>query len=340
MIVDCTLLGNIPGVSGDGTLGTITFYVKKVGECPLDLHDVILLNSLEQPISFQAVGGYGYFLLHDVAVTHVTASPITVLPGNIVNINVTVQNQGGYAEVFNVTVYANSQVIGVRSVSLGSGSSTTITFAWNTTGFGKGDYTVLASASVVRDEVNTANNTKTADNIVTILYPGHDVAVIGVKPLKTIVGQGYTTYIAVTVKNYGIFSETFNTTAYVNTTTIQTQTLTLTSGNSVKLTYTWNTAGFAKGNYTIWAYLEPVPDEIDTSDNTFFDGWVLVTVPGDINGDFKVDIKDLVLVIKHFGSYPSHPTKPWNPNADINCDNKVDIKDLVLVIKHYGQHYP
>jgi len=66
---------------------------------------------------------------------------------------------------------------------------------------------------------------------------------------------------------------------------------------------------------------------------------MLITIPGDINDDFKVDIKDLVLVIKYFGSYPGS-AKPWNPNADVNSDNKVDIKDLVLVIKHFGQHYP
>jgi hypothetical protein len=55
----------------------------------------------------------------------------------------------------------------------------------------------------------------------------------------------------------------------------------------------------------------------------------------DINFDGKIEIKDLVLVIKAYGSYPGHPL--WNPNADINFDNKVDIKDLVLVIKYYGK---
>jgi hypothetical protein len=59
---------------------------------------------------------------------------------------------------------------------------------------------------------------------------------------------------------------------------------------------------------------------------------------GDLNDDCKVDVKDLVLFIKAFGSYPNHPR--WNPKADLNNDNKVDIKDLVLVIKHFGEHYP
>lgn len=58
---------------------------------------------------------------------------------------------------------------------------------------------------------------------------------------------------------------------------------------------------------------------------------------GDVNRDGKVDIKDLVLLIKAYGSYPGHPK--YNSNADFNDDGKVDIKDLVLLIKHYGEHY-
>jgi outer membrane protein assembly factor BamB len=172
-----------------------------------------------------------------------------------------------------------------------------------------------------------------------------DIAVTNVKPYKTVVGQGYNCRINVTVTNEGPFPETFDLTFYAVTMPPGTPIGTLDvgylmSGETRTITFTWNTSGFAKGNYTIWAYAWPVPDETHTADNTLTDGWIVVTVIGDINGDFKVDIKDLVLVIKYFGSYPSHPTKPWNPNADINGDFKVDIKDLVLVIKHFGEHYP
>jgi hypothetical protein len=339
MIVDCTLTGSIPGVSGDGTLATITFYTKSVGECPLNLHDVTLLNSLEQPITSQTVGGYGYFTLpHDVAVTDVTASPIIVLPGTIVNVNVIVQDLGGFAEVFNVTVYANSKAIGVQTVSLDIGSSKTVTFAWNTTGLGKGDYTLLASVSLVPGEVNTGNSSKVADNIVTVLYPGHDVAVISVERVKTVVGQGYGANITATVKNYGIYNETFGTTAYVNTTAVQTQTVTLTSGNSAKLTYTWNTASFAKGNYTISAYAWPVPNETDTADNTFISGIVTVTIPGDLNGDGKVNLADLVLLAKAYDTTPGQPR--WNANADIDSNGFVGLSDLVIFAKNYEKTGP
>lgn len=350
MVVDCTLLGNVPGVNGGGTLATITFYVKNVGQSPLNLYNVVLLNSLEQEIPNQDVGGYGYFTYpHDVAVTNINFSPGIVLPGDKVKINVTVQNLGGFAEVFNVTVYANSRIIGMHTVSLSSGSSAIIPFVWDTTGFGKGDYTVSASASVVPGEVNTANNSKVSDSTLTILYPGHDVDVIKVQPLKTVVGQGYGMFIAITVKNYGVYSETFNTTAYANATAvakrvIQTQTVTLTSGSSVRINFTWNTSGFAKGNYTISGYATPVPGETNIADNNLTDGWVIVAMPGDITGvkpgvpDGRVDIFDLIYLATSYGTIKGQSN--YKPNADINDDGAIDIYDLIIIGLHYGQTDP
>jgi hypothetical protein len=177
-------------------------------------------------------------------------------------------------------------------------------------------------------------------------YPNHDVAVTNVKTSKTgclpipVLGHGYILKINVTLANQGDYAETFNVIVYANTTAIASQSLSLSNGSSTSIIFSYNTTGLAKGTYTIWATVSIVQNEIDVYDNTYTDGLIAVSVVGDINGDFKVDIKDLVLVIKYFGSYPGHPTKPWNPNADINCDNKVDIKDLVLVIKHFGEHYP
>jgi hypothetical protein len=61
MLVDCTLLGNVLGVNGDGTLATVTFNVESSGECSLDLYDTMLVSSYETLISHQAIDGYGYF---------------------------------------------------------------------------------------------------------------------------------------------------------------------------------------------------------------------------------------------------------------------------------------
>jgi hypothetical protein len=40
VMADCNLEGHIPGVSGNGTLATVMFNTKNVGECTLNLYDV------------------------------------------------------------------------------------------------------------------------------------------------------------------------------------------------------------------------------------------------------------------------------------------------------------
>ncbi len=339
VLLDCTLVGYILGVNGSGILATITFHVKDGGECPLDLCDVILLNSLEQLIPSQAEDGYGHFTYsHDVALANVSVSPTIVLPGDMVNINVTVQNQGVFAEVFNVTVNASLQIIGVQTVSLDSGSSTTITFVWNTTNFGKGEYAISASASIVPGEADTTDNTRSADSIVTILNPGHDVAIIEVVPSKTIVGQSFFMAINVTAKNYGIFSENFNVTVYINATSLQSQKVTLTSGNRVSIIFTWNTTDFVKGNYTIKAIADIVPGEIETEDNTFIDCWIFVAIVGDVDGNGKVDMVDIWMISKRFGRIIGNPE--YDPNCDIDDNGKIDMIDIWIAAKNFGQIDP
>lgn len=112
----------------------------------------------------------------------------------------------------------------------------------------------------------------------------HDTAVTNVTSAKTVVCQGYCANINVTVENQGEVAESFNVTTYANTTLIETIEVTLPSGNFTTITFRWNTTDFAKGNYTISAYAEPVPGETDTADNNFTDGWIIVAMVGDITG--------------------------------------------------------
>jgi hypothetical protein len=334
VVVDCTLEGQIPGVSGDGTLATVMLNTTNVGECPLNLYNADLRDSSDASIPSQAVDGNFTSMLNDVAVTNVTASPTAVLPGTIVNVNVTVQDEGN-SEVFNLTAYANSQTIGTQQVSLNSGDSGNLSFAWNTTGYGKGDYNISASLSLPLGEVNTGNSTGTANTPVTILTPGHDIAVIGLIPLKTVVGQGYNMSIEVFVKDYGVFSETFNVTAYLNTTLVGTQMITLASAKEAELLFDNSTVNMTKGKYNVSASAGPVSGETNTSDNSRVDGLVIITIPGDLNGDGSVDIYDAIILAKAFDSTPS--SSNWNPNADINGDNAVDIYDAIIVATNFGK---
>ena len=61
ILVDCTLLGVVPGVNGNGVLAVVEFDVRGIGESILDLHDTTLVSSLEQPIIHQSTDGYCYF---------------------------------------------------------------------------------------------------------------------------------------------------------------------------------------------------------------------------------------------------------------------------------------
>jgi hypothetical protein len=56
---------------------------------------------------------------------------------------------------------------------------------------------------------------------------------------------------------------------------------------------------------------------------------------GDVTGDGVVDISDLVLVARSFGSKAGAAN--WNATADLNGDGVVDISDLVLVGSNFGR---
>ncbi|MEM2912698.1 MAG: cohesin domain-containing protein [Candidatus Bathyarchaeia archaeon] len=242
-LVDCTLLGNIGGVNGSGTLATIEFYVKEAGECAFDLYDTILVSSSERFIEHSAVDGYCY----------------------------------------------------------------------------------------------------------TVSEPFHDIAIVDLKKSKNIVGEGFTVFINVTVSNRGTFQETFNISIYYDGFPITLPdgkdyvTLSLSAKNTLTLTLAWNTTQVPKGNYTISTYATSVPNETDTANNSFTDGYLIVAMVGDIFGiqgfpDGKVDMRDVAAVAKLFGV--NYPNPMYNPDRDIIYDGKIDMKDVALVAKHFGKIDP
>jgi hypothetical protein len=165
----------------------------------------------------------------------------------------------------------------------------------------------------------------------------HNIETTDITTSKVLVGEGFTSNISVTVVNEGAFTETFNVTSYANETATASQNITLESGNSTTVTLTWDTTGFAYGNYTISAVADTVTGETYTSDNTLANGSVMVTIPGDANGDKIVDIFDIGVISAHW--YPGPPVGPlgYDANADINNDGAVDIFDIGITSAHWGQ---
>jgi hypothetical protein len=171
------------------------------------------------------------------------------------------------------------------------------------------------------------------------LASGHCISVISVVAAKTVIGQGFNCSLTVCAADNGEYSESFNVTAYANNTAIGTQQINcLNASCQMVLTFAWNTAGLAYGNYTVSAYAQPVAGQKDSSGDDFTLGTLKVTIPGDINSDFKVNLADLVTLAQAYGSKPGNSN--WNANADIEGSGVVGLSDLVILAQHYGQHYP
>lgn len=59
-----------------------------------------------------------------------------------------------------------------------------------------------------------------------------------------------------------------------------------------------------------------------------------LVVPGDLNDDLKINIRDVTLVAISFGSKEGYTN--WNERADIINDGKIDMKDVSFVAKNFG----
>jgi parallel beta-helix repeat protein len=76
-------------------------------------------------------------------------------------------------------------------------------------------------------------------------------------------------------------------------------------------------------------------DSANTDPYPLMKPWMPI-LAGDINGDGKVDLKDLVLLAYAYGSVPGNPN--WDAHADLDGNGRVDLTDLVTLATHYGQH--
>ena len=148
------------------------------------------------------------------------------------------------------------------------------------------------------------------------------------------------TWINVTVTNEGPTSETFTLTVHWNTTNVIGSTsVTLLSGETKDVQFTWDTSALQRyANYTLSAYATPVPGEIDTTDNTYINGTVILVVPGDVDGDRDVDLYDAVALLKCYGAKLGSPA--YHPNMDIDNDGDIDLYDAVMLLINYGYKEP
>ncbi len=212
--------------------------------------------------------------------------------------------------------------------------------------------------------------------------PIHDVGILNATAYPAAVVDGEKAKVNITAANPGDYNETLHVDVYYQDVNSSTMTLfnstilDVQRGRSTRIQLSWNTTGVVPSNYKISVFVQPVPGE---SPRRQYNNWAVAgnvtllprIVPGDLNGDGKVDIVDLVIVGAAFASqsasqnwnpdadvnrdrtvniidlagvgmvYGSTPASAnWNPNADINKDGRVDIIDLVLVGSAFGSNAP
>jgi hypothetical protein len=108
--------------------------------------------------------------VHDLAVLDLKSEKTVFAEDQIATVNVTVANNGDFAESFNVTSLVNGTVVDLQSLTVQSSDLASFTFELNTTAVLKGHYTLIAQVSPVENETNVGNNALSLS--VTITIPG------------------------------------------------------------------------------------------------------------------------------------------------------------------------
>jgi hypothetical protein len=180
------------------------------------------------------------------------------------------------------------------------------------------------------------------DGYVEVATPAisRDVALTNVTQYSEEAYEGWTVPISVVAANLGKVPENFNVTVYYDNQTIGTQTVTnLNPSEEIALVFNWNTSGVELYiNHTIWAQASTVPAETNTSNNIMTDGSVKVKLLGDVNGDKRINIVDIVRVAVAFGARPLDPR--WDLQADITANGIIDIVDIVTIALHLNESSP
>lgn len=57
---------------------------------------------------------------------------------------------------------------------------------------------------------------------------------------------------------------------------------------------------------------------------------------GDVSNDGVVNMKDVMLVVKAFNSFPNTPS--WNPRLDLDNNGRVDMRDISMVLRDFNKH--
>jgi subtilase family serine protease len=218
------------------------------------------------------------FRLPDLEVTDITWSPQEFTVGQSVTFNITVKNsgQGGYGLIawggrqtrIPVRVSIGDRVIGEASIGvIQPGASETTRLTWTATPIDNPTVTVVADSQNWLPDPNRDNNTMSKTVPLRLESPDFVVSDIKVNP-RSGLNVGDTVSVVATVSSSGQFQglTDVRVNAFVNGSSIGSQTLSLRSGETKEVEFLWQAMpGVA---HTFKVTLDKHPWETETGNNT------------------------------------------------------------------------
>jgi len=259
----------------------------------------------------------------------ISFSPATPTEGDSVTITATVHNIGDAdANNFMVSFFDDTVLIGTDTISVSAGSSTPASVSWTATA-GDHNIRVIADSGDAIEESDETNNeasktlpVRKVNRTVSLTANPATVTAGAVSEITaTVTEEGSSAPAGISIHfetDFGIFTESRS-----NTYTAET-----------------NERGIAVANFT--ANEEGTANIAATEPNGASDTAVVTVnetarIPGDVNGDTKINIQDAILLFNYV-SFPSEQgttyvlAKP--ENANVNGDTGINIQDAILLFNY------
>lgn len=244
---------------------------------------------------------------HDIVVVDVTPNKAVVGQQFSMNIIVTVENQGDFPESFEVTAYYSNETLAPEQWEN----------FWSMGDANRDGYIDDIDVYIVMDAFGSVSGDPNWNPDCDFDQDGY----VGTADFSIVVGgYGFDIWSYFNILGGSIGREAVND---------------LSAADWSTLVFTWNTVGIPYGNYIISARATRVTGETDITNNAYDDGWVIVTIPGDIDGDYYVGSSDFSRLAKAYGSRCGQPA--YDREVDFDLDCYVGSADFSILAGNYGK---